>query len=469
MPSWAASARVEGSTTPGRRLPARICASSPRRTWCPRLSLPCRSISSAKSAVKLDNNSITKLVMFLVPVARYTVARHPRRRSDMAVTAVTIHSDRDAGEPIFTAATLGMAGVMFSAMSSFYLLLSAIAAHAASLGGADAAGHATGALMAATIGGEIAAPRIIAAFGRKMSLVMALGLLGTACLLAFPSSLALLLLNCLVRGVALGVLLVAASGISAKLAPPSRRTEAMSLYGVASAVPAILAVPLGPWVLSHLGPSATALGGSGLGVIALAATAILPVDISRDDDGDNRMPAWRLVAIPATSLACGAILVGAAVTILPLAHPEASSGAIMLGLLAQGAGATFTRWASARHVDRHGPKVPTGAGLASCALAAVCLALPSQAAMLTGMLLSGMAFGVLQSATVADVLSRAAPSQRDGAGALWNVAYDAGLGIGGLAVAALATSVGFSAAFAATAALFALVMLFALKPNGRIA
>ncbi|TGS07447.1 hypothetical protein EN852_035205, partial [Mesorhizobium sp. M2E.F.Ca.ET.209.01.1.1] len=111
----------------------------------------------------------------------------------MAVTAVTIHSDRDAGEPIFTAATLGMAGVMFSAMSSFYLLLSAIAAHAASLGGADAAGHATGALMAATIGGEIAAPRIIAAFGRKMSLVMALGLLGTACLLAFPSSLALLL------------------------------------------------------------------------------------------------------------------------------------------------------------------------------------------------------------------------------------------------------------------------------------
>ncbi|TGQ80931.1 hypothetical protein EN851_34615, partial [Mesorhizobium sp. M8A.F.Ca.ET.208.01.1.1] len=107
------------------------------------------------------------------------------------------------------------------------------------------------------------------------------------------------------------------------------------------------------------------MGGSGLAVIALAATAILPVDISRDDDGDNRMPAWRLVAIPATSLACGAILVGAAVTILPLAHPEASSGAIMLGLLAQGAGATFTRWASARHVDRHGPKVPTGAGLAS--------------------------------------------------------------------------------------------------------
>ncbi|AZO28448.1 MAG: hypothetical protein EOQ30_18710 [Mesorhizobium sp.] len=89
--------------------------------------------------------------------------------------------------------------------------------------------------------------------------------------------------------------------------------------------------------------------------------------------------------------------------------------------------------------------------------------------MLAGMLLSGMAFGVLQSATVADILSRAAPSQADGAGALWNVAYDAGLGVGGLAVAALATSVGFSVAFVATAALFALVTLFALKPDGGIA
>ena len=81
------------------------------------------------------------------------------------------------------------------------------------------------------------------------------------------------------------------------------------------------------------------------------------------------------------------------------------------------------------------------------------------------MLLSGIAFGVLQTATLAELLARAAPSQVDGASALWNGAYDAGLGIGGIAFGGLATAVGFSTAFVATAGVSTLVALLHLAAS----
>ncbi|TRC71255.1 MFS transporter [Mesorhizobium sp. WSM4307] len=380
----------------------------------------------------------------------------------MATTAITAPRARTAPEPILTAPMLSIAGVMLSAMSSFYLLLSAIPAHASAVGGTSGAGAATGALMAATIVGEIAAPQVINRAGRRSALALALGLLGLGCLTAFPASLALLLLNCAVRGLALGVLLVAASGLSAQIAPPSRRAEAMSISGVASAVPAIVAVPLGPWVLTNLGAPGTAVCAATLAFAALAATALLPSERKIETHEAHRLPPLGVAIGPAISLGCGAVLVGATVTFLPLAHPEATSGTIMLGLLLQGLGATVTRWLSARHVDRHGTRLPMLAGLAACVVAAIGLAATGEAEVLCGVLLSGIAFGVLQTATLAELLARAAPSQVDGAGALWNGAYDAGLGIGGIAFGGLATAVGFSTAFVATAGVFTLVALLHL-------
>lgn len=68
---------------------------------------------------------------------------------------------------ILTPAILALAGTMLTAMGSFYLLLSALPAHAAAIGGASAAGLSTGALMAPNIVGEIVAPGVIAWLGRR--------------------------------------------------------------------------------------------------------------------------------------------------------------------------------------------------------------------------------------------------------------------------------------------------------------
>jgi len=54
----------------------------------------------------------------------------------------------------------------FGAMTGFYLLLSVVPLYAGSVGaGGVGAGLVTGALMAATVAGELAVPRLTAWFG----------------------------------------------------------------------------------------------------------------------------------------------------------------------------------------------------------------------------------------------------------------------------------------------------------------
>lgn len=368
------------------------------------------------------------------------------------------------GEPLLTSPVLALCGMMVASMSSFYLLFSAIPAHAAALGGDLAAGLATGGLMATTIAGELAAPRLIARFGRHMTLAAALLVLALPGLASFSGSLMLVLASCAARGLGLGVLLVAACGLAATLAPPARRAEAMGLYGVASAIPAILCVPLGPWALASFGPATTALAATLLALTGLAGLAALPAQAAPvEAAAPHKLPPLRAAAWPLSALALGAIVVGATITFLPLAHPEAGTGTIMLALLIQGLAAAAARWAAGRPVDRHGPQRALIAGAALAIFAMLCLALPGGTAVIAGMALSGVAFGVLQSASLAQLLRRVPAAQADGASALWNAAYDAGLGVGGMALGALAATAGYAAAFVIAAAGLAAIALLVFR------
>jgi predicted MFS family arabinose efflux permease len=372
----------------------------------------------------------------------------------MAITVADTPIRSDSEDAILTAPMLALSGLMVTSMSSFYLLLSAVPAHAAALGGDLAAGFSTGALMATTIAGEIAAPRIIARFGRRAALAAALLILAIPCFTTFSASLMLVLLSCAARGFGLGVLLVAACGLAATLAPPARRAEAMGLYGIASAIPAILCVPLGPWALAAFGPTTTAVATAALALAGLASLAALP-DRAEHGGGaahSHRLPALRDMAWPAACLTLGAIVIGTTITFLPLAHREVGTGTIMLALLIQGLASAAARAAAGRPIDRHGLQGAMIGGVALAAGAMLCLALPGAVAVLAGMALGGVAFGILQSASLAQLLNRAPPSQADGVSALWNAAYDAGLGVGGLAFGTLAATTGYATAFIASAA-----------------
>ncbi|HWU72180.1 MAG TPA: hypothetical protein VN137_01755, partial [Sphingomonas sp.] len=95
----------------------------------------------------------------------------PASESPNAVTA----------QPIVTAPVLALASIMVTSMSSFYLLLAAVPAHADALAGHSVAGLATGILMAATIAGEIVAPQVIRRLDRRCALILALIAMALPC------------------------------------------------------------------------------------------------------------------------------------------------------------------------------------------------------------------------------------------------------------------------------------------------
>ena len=76
------------------------------------------------------------------------------------------------------------------------------------------------------------------------------------------------------------------------------------------------------------------------------------------------------------------------------------------------------------------------------------------------MVLFGSGFGATQNATMTVMLNRVAPSGYGTVSAIWNLAYDAGIGVGAFGFGAVAARTGYPAAFAVTAAL----VLSALVP-----
>jgi predicted MFS family arabinose efflux permease len=77
-----------------------------------------------------------------------------------------------------------------------------------------------------------------------------------------------------------------------------------------------------------------------------------------------------------------------------------------------------------------------------------------------GMVIFGAGFGVSQNATLALMFERVSTSGYGTVSAMWNLAYDAGLGVGASGFGLLAAQTGYPAAFGLTGVL----VLAALAP-----
>jgi predicted MFS family arabinose efflux permease len=206
-------------------------------------------------------------------------------------------------------------------------------------------------------------------------------------------------------------------------------------------------------MLAGVGPAATAILAALLALAGLAGLSALPARAADPGDGDHRrsLPDLRLAAWPAVALAIGAVATGVTITFLPVAHPELSPALVMVALLIGNLSSACARWASGRPIDRRGPTAAVTGGVMAAVFGMLCLSRTGGVAVIAGTAIVGCAFGILQSATLAQLLGRARPSEIDGAGALWNGAYDAGFGVGGLAFGGLATRLNYGASFTVTA------------------
>ncbi len=359
--------------------------------------------------------------------------------------------------------------ISFGAMTSFYLLLSVVPLYAMSVGaGGLGGGLATGVLMASTVVTELATPRLMARFGRRRTLAAGLLLLGApAAAMAASTTLGWILLVCAVRGLGFAIVVVVTGALVAELVPAERRGEGLGLFGIVVGVPAIVMLPLGVWLAGRLGYGPIFAATAVAAFAGLALVAGLPGDRLRRDEGaaapqDRVLACLREPALvrPSISFAATAVAAGIVVAFLPVAVTGNGGDLAVAALLVQAVAATVTRWLAGRHGDRHGcARQLVPALLVSAAGMLAMVAAASPAAVLLGMLLFGSGFGVAQNASLALMFSRVPSSRFGTVSAVWNLAYDAGMGLGAVGFGVLAAAgTGYPGAFALTA----LLMLAAL-------
>jgi predicted MFS family arabinose efflux permease len=368
--------------------------------------------------------------------------------------------------PLLTRALTFLFVATFCAMTGFYLLLSVVPLYAAGAGaGGVEAGLTTGALMFATVAAELATPTLLARVGHRAVLGAGLLLLGApALVLVHSAAFATILIVCLVRGVGLAIFVVAGGSLVASLLPPERRSEGLGLYGVVAGVPAVTALPLGVWLAERVGFPPVFVAAAAISLASLAVVPGLPERVGRHLDpvgvwaglrsADQRRPALLFLI---TALGAGVV-----VTFLPLmARRSAHLGA--LALLAHAAATTASRWWAGRYGARRGQERLLVGGVMAAAAGMLALVLaPHVAAALAGALLLGIGFGLAQNASLSLMFARVSASGYDMVSAVFNLAYDAGLGLGAFGFGVLAGRVGYPAAFALTAG----IILLSLAPAG---
>jgi MFS family permease len=362
----------------------------------------------------------------------------------------------------------------FGALTSFYLLLSVTPMYAVSAGaGSAGAGLVTGSLMLTTVLAEFASPRLLGRFGyRAVFAVGALLLGGPAPALLLPHSMVTIIAVSIARGIGFGLSTVVIGALVAASVPAERRGEGIGLAGVVACVPAIVALPSGVWLAQNTGYAVV------IAITAITALAPLAATPWLANPAAHQAEAGQAQAAPAgllTSLRSGGMLrpglvfaattvsAGVVASFLPLAA-GVSAGVATLGLFAQAVTATASRWWAGRRGDRHGHAGLLIPGLLIAAVGMASLIwVSAPVAVIAGMCLFGIGFGIAQNVTFALMIDRAPGSGYGTASALWNLAYDAGYGTGPIVFGVFVAHTGYPAAFALTG----LLILAALVPAVR--
>lgn len=320
--------------------------------------------------------------------------------------------------------------------------------------GEFAAGAATGVFMATTVVAQFLMTGLVPRFGyRAMSIAGALLLSLPAALLAVSDDWVPVLAISAVRGVGFGIVTVCGSALVAVLLPPSSRGRGAGAYGISAGLPLLAGLPASTWIAQEVGFSLVFVLGTALPALAILPLLGLPRHeraVARVDAGP---PAADAVAIwrPWLAMLCGSVAFGAMVTFLPLVFldaPAAGSAALLL----MSATALASRWLAGWWSDRSariGLALLAGLSMTGLGLLgfAASTGLPGTGAMLLALgcvALYGTGFGAVQNTTLVLMFGRTTAAR---ASVAWNVAYDAGQGLGAVAVGALVSATNYAVAF----------------------
>lgn len=386
----------------------------------------------------------------------------------------------------------------FFAMANFYLLLSVLPLDASSAGTA-AAGLVTGVSMAGCVATEVLIAARVARLGHVPSMALGAAFLALgAAVLALPDAvratppallalpgvlpfgrqaipflladrgLPLLLAASLVRGVGLGIWVVAGTGIAADIAPAGRRGEALGIYGIAVTLPGAVGLPAGIWFAHRFGFESVFLLALAFGIVSVALAFWIPRRRSAVAHAPAAFGVLRHARArrPAMVFLTTTVAAGIYASFLPVAMSGTPAQLIAVALLAQTAAAAIVRWAAGRAGDRLGPRrllVP--AVMIGVAGGLLAIEIGQPVFVVAGMLLFGVGFGALQNLTLALMYEGVPERQFGGVSAVWNTAYDSGMGAGAVAFGYVSQAIGFPVGLAATAAVLGLGLLPAVRDS----
>jgi predicted MFS family arabinose efflux permease len=227
------------------------------------------------------------------------------------------------------------------------------------------------------------------------------------------------------------------------VAPPDRRGESIGLYGLAIAVPNLVAVPAGVALVldGHAGWLAW-LAAAPVVALPLVPGLVRSVGLEATAGGSSRA-AVRAALAPSVVLLGVTLAGGGLVTFLPIERPD---GALATAaLLVFGMTGALTRWRAGLLADRLGTRrlLPAALVVSAAGLGTVAVGLGAgDAWVLAGAALFGAGFGAVQNLTLVTAFARAGEGGATAASAMWNASFDVGTAAGALGLGVVATGVG---------------------------
>ncbi|MGA8113796.1 MAG: MFS transporter [Actinocatenispora sp.] len=346
----------------------------------------------------------------------------------------------------------------FGAFANYAVLLPIVPAWAAHGGaGPTGAGATNGVFMLCTVLTQLLVPALATRIGYRATLALGTATMGLPTFAyAMTDALPTLVGVSALRGLGFGLLTVSGSALIAELAPARQRGRAAGLYGLAGGLPNVLLLPTGIVAATHWSYPGVFLLSAALPVLSLAAIAAMRRTSGAPDRTPVGRPPFAAFATPWTVMFAVAVASSGITTFVPLAVPAASAVALAGFGVANMAGRWLAGVATDRGLGRLVPVPATlmvAAGLGVLAVAAS-RGNPAVLAAVAG-LVFGLGFGMAQNQTLVALFDRAGTGRHGVASAAWNIAYDAGTGIGAIGLGALAGQAGYPWAFVTVAVLVA--------------
>jgi predicted MFS family arabinose efflux permease len=340
-----------------------------------------------------------------------------------------------------------LVGATSLGFASYCLTLASLPAYAVAGGASpDTAGVVTAVFLLVTVAVQSAVPALTARLG--LGPVLAAGLLALgapAPLYVVDDGVLWLSAVSAVRGAGFAVLTVLGATLSAQVAPPERRGESIGLYGLAIAVPNLVAVPAGVALVLD-GHTAVLSWLAAAPVLALPLVAVLARAVPWQGGGrTSSRAAARAALAPSAVLFVVTLAGGGLVTFLPIERPDGVLATV--ALLVFGVAGALTRWRAGLLVDRVGTGrlLPSTLLLGAAGMAVVAVGLPTgDAVVLVGAALFGAGYGAVQNLTLVTAFARAGEGGTTAASALWNASFDAGTALGALVLGVVAAGAGLS-------------------------